>query len=186
MPCGMSLERFRRHLLTLRDEYLREMENLLGPRDDRYILLADIREVDGGPTTWFPHGYKASEVEVHLSREAVEHTDCDWARWQLAHECVHLLDPGVPPTIVLEEGIAVWYQNRKSPWRPGNPDPSYREALALVEPLIEVLPEAIKHVRARGIQMRHMTSTDLENDCPELSAHTTMELTRRFDLTRGT
>ena len=114
------------------------------------------------------------------------HRDCDWARWQLAHECVHLLDPGVPPTIVLEEGIAGWYQNRKSPWRPGNPAPSYANALALVEPLMEVLPETIQRIRARGIQMRHMTSTDLAEGCPELSAHTTMELTRRFDLTRGT
>ena len=186
MPCGMSLERFRRHLLILREEYLRELTDLLGPRDDSYILCENIREVDGNPTTWFPHSYQAREVEIHLSRDAVEHGDCDWARWQLAHECVHLLDPGVPPTIVLEEGIAVWYQHRKSPWRADNPDPPYVEALALVEPWMGTLPEAIKHVRARGIQMRHMTSTDLAEGCPGLSAHTTRELTRRFDLTRGT
>ena len=185
MPCGMSLERFRRHLLILREEYLRELTYLLGPRDDSYILPADIREVDGGPTTHFPHGYEAKEVEIHLSREAVEHTDCGWARWQLAHECVHLLDPGEPPTIVLEEGIATWNQPRKSDW-PGVIDPPYIHARDLVKPWMDVLPEAVKGIRAHGIQMRHMTSAHLAEYCPGLSAHTTRELTRRFDLTRGT
>ena len=71
MPCGMSLERFRRHLLTLRDEYLQELEGLLGPRDRSYILHENIREIEGSPTTWFPHGYRAREVEIHLSWDAV-------------------------------------------------------------------------------------------------------------------
>ena len=185
MSCGLPVERFRRHLLTLREEYLRELERMFGPRDGRYVRLG-IREVDGGPCTWFPHGYKAKEVEIHLSRDAVKHMDCDWARWQLAHECVHLLDPGVPPTIVMEEGIAVWYQNRKSPWRPDDSDPPYAAAQTLVIPLMDFLPDALTTIRKKGIQMRHITPDMLSENCPELSERTSRALTCRFDSTPST
>jgi len=54
------------------------------------------------------------------------------AHWQLAHECVHLIDPHKDPTNFLEEGLATWYQNQKAEGFENSK--SYKRAENLVRP----------------------------------------------------
>lgn len=77
-------------------------------------------------------------------------------RWHIAHECVHLVDPHNDPTNVLEEGIAVWYQNKKvsDELRDEFRDKTggYRRAEVLVGPNITKLL-AVKDIRKAGVKI---------------------------------
>ena len=83
------------------------------------------------------------------------------ATWQVAHECVHLLDPcHVGEANVLEEGLATWFQDEerfhpdfvrefireKRPQHPSN----YKEAKSLVVECMPNLANAVRDIRAKG------------------------------------
>ena len=110
------------------EHFLAELEGLFGPRDRSFTLLGiDICETPNNhPHLWFPSTgvapddvtRRSSHIVIHLGPDAL--TDPARARWQLAHECVHLLDPwnervDGEPTNCLEEGLASWYQNTRVP-----------------------------------------------------------------------
>ena len=111
-------------------QYLADIEHRFGPRDCSFALVGiDIDRTPGNvPRIWFPDSGIASGDGQRRSRHIVIRlgpnalTDPARARWQLAHECFHLLDPWNPkvdgrPTNMLEEGLATWYQNSRVPER---------------------------------------------------------------------
>ena len=171
-------------LAQLTSVFLTEIEKLFGPRDPKftYVGLEFDTSHDAKPRIWFPHtGYPGREtnepsrhVNIRLTGNA--QNDANLAIWQLAHECVHLIDPwnieveGRQST-VLEEGLAVWYQNTIVQGVSLDDDPSYKVAKSLVEPYMPGLAETIKHLRIRhgvrisaiddpGLLLRHFSEMD--------------------------
>ena len=81
--------------------FIADIECLFGPRDRSFTLIGIVIDRTPGnlPQLWFPDsGIPPGDVEgrskhvvIRLSRNAL--TDSARARWQLAHECVHALDP---------------------------------------------------------------------------------------------
>ena len=128
--------------------FLADIEHCFGPRDHSFVLVGiDIDKTPNNrPRLWFPDSgiqpddteRRSRHVVIRLGSSAL--TDPVRARWQLAHECFHLLDPWSRrvdgrPTNWLEEGLAAWYQNTRVPeaeWHEG----SYTAAEALVRPLL--------------------------------------------------
>ena len=168
-----------------RDEYLHELESLLGPRNSGY-QLGTVRKGDDHkpPTIWKPNDNNT--VDVFLTPFAMTGS-YEWrlAQWQLAHECVHLIDPFFdPPTIFMEEGIASWFQNRKfGEFRPHS-GPLYVAAESLVEPYMEngSLPKTVRQIRQDGCQINQITSDLLTKRMPALDIKIAKKMTERFPL----
>ncbi len=146
-------------LAQLTSVFLNEIETLLGPRDPNYTYVGI--EFDSTPNAspriWFPHvghpdrdeSKPANHIIIRLTETA--QSNANLAIWQLAHECVHLIDPWNiqaegRPSNYLEEGIATWYQNTIIQNIPNNL-PQYVEAKSLVEPHMPQLAATIKHLR---------------------------------------
>ena len=103
-------------LLRWRSGFLSELETLFGPRDPDYEL-GEIRSSTQGPRT-VPREGSNHIADILLTPGAYGGAySGQLAKWQMAHECLHLIDPyfhdsAEPPTIVLEEGLATWFQNQ--------------------------------------------------------------------------
>ncbi len=107
--------------------YLRKVEDLFGPRDSSYCFLGiDFHGPNLPPRNWFPDSgiplgsneHRSKHIVIHLTVNTIG--DPERAKWPLAHECFHLLDPWNPSvegeyTNVLEEGLATWYQYKVVP-----------------------------------------------------------------------
>ena len=139
--------------------FLSELELIFGPRDPSFTFVGiDIDQNPGSfPRLWYPNSGvppkdtegRSRHVIVRLGSGAL--TDVYRARWQLAHECLHLLDPWNQrldgrPTNCLEEGLASWYQNYRVP-EAASREGSYAVAESLVAPLMDSLPSVVKHIR---------------------------------------
>ena len=173
--------------------FLADIEHLFGPRDRSFTLVGiDIDKTPGNvPRNWFPDSGIAPDDAQRRSRHVVIRlgpaalTDLARARWQLAHECFHLLDPWHPkvdgrPTNMLEEGLATWYQNSRVPERECHED-LYAAAEDLVRPLMDPLPLAVKRIR-RECQLRisDITPDVLQAYCPGFSKGTLLKLCQLF------
>ena len=173
--------------------FLADIEHWFGPRDRSFALVGiDIDcTPDNSPRLWFPESgiapddaeRRSRHIVIRLSQVAL--ADLTRARWQLAHECLHLLDPWNPrvdgrPTNMLEEGLATWYQNSRVPeaeWHEG----AYAEAEDLVRPLMGELPSAIKRIRRdRRVRIGEFTSDLLRDYCPEFHEETLQRLCQPF------
>ena len=147
-------------LAQLTSVFLTEIEKLFGPRDPKFTYVG--LEIDtthnAKPKIWFPHtGYPGRETDepsrhviIRLTESA--QNDANIAIWQLAHECVHLIDPWNTEaegrqSNMLEEALATWYQTTIVQGVPY--DPPYVEARTLVEPFMPELAAAIKHIRTQ-------------------------------------
>ena len=90
------------------------LECLFGPRDPRFVFGAIRESKDNVPRTHFLSNYHTNGdcvVYIHIGKPAWEIFSPDQSEWQLAHECVHLIDPGEYGSAnVLEEGLATWFQ----------------------------------------------------------------------------
>ena len=147
-------------LAQLTSVFISEIERLLGPRDPNftYVGLEFDTTPDAKPHIWFLNtGYPGHETEngsnhIVIRLTANAQTDANLAIWQLARQCLHLIDPWNieverRPTNYLEEGLAAWYQNTIIQNIPL--DPRYEEAKSLVEPCMPELATAIKHIRTK-------------------------------------
>ncbi|HUT02904.1 MAG TPA: hypothetical protein VM163_03340 [bacterium] len=88
-------------------ELLSRAESLYGTRDMRFTIAHDIRIESDGPRICFRND-DLSTVIVVLGQNVITHppnVPC-----QLAHECIHLLNPTQGNTNFLEEGAAVHFQ----------------------------------------------------------------------------
>ena len=108
--------------------FLADIEAWFGPRDRSFALVGiDIDRTPGKPPhLWYPNSGIPPDDAEGRSRHAVVRlgpaglTNPVRARWQLAHECFHLLDPWSETVdgrsaSWLEEGLAAWYQNSRVP-----------------------------------------------------------------------
>ena len=172
--------------------FIADLESLLGQRDQSFTLVGiDINTTTNSPPRlWYPpSGYAADDPEkgykhiiVRLGPTALTHPVR--GRWQLAHECVHLMDPhnvtADGPTNWLEEGLATWYQNSRVPEAESHQDP-YAQAEDLVKPLMEELPNALKLIRTeRKVPIGKVTPTILRDYCPSVTEETARGLCKPF------
>lgn len=174
-------------------KFLTEIESLFGPRDRSFTLVGiDIeRTPENPPIIWFPNsgiapddaGKKYKHIVIRLNENALKNADI--ARWQLAHECFHLLDPWCleiedRPTNWLEEGLATWYQNYRVPEAECHHE-LYAIAEKLVEPLMPELAEAVKRIREdRKIRIGEMNGEMLCAYCPRVESDIARRLCERF------
>ena len=181
-------------LAQLTSVFIAEIEKLLGPRDSNftYVGLEIETTQNATPQIWFPHtghpeyesGKRSKHIIIRLTESA--QSNANVATWQLAHQCVHLIDPwqieveGRQPNF-LEEGIATWYQNTIVQGVPY--DRPYAEAKTLVEPYMPELNAAIKHIRTQhNIRISAIDDPDLLlRHCPEMDAKSAENLCRRFE-----
>ena len=179
-------------------QFLADIECRFGPRDRSFTLVGiDIVRTQGKPPhLWFPDSGIAPDDAERRSRHIVIRlgpnalTDPARARWQLAHECFHLLDPwnervdGRPPNW-LEEGLAAWYQNSCVP-EAAHHKGLYAAAEDLVRPLVADLPTAVKRIRLeRRLRISEITPEALQDYCPGFSGGTLRELCQPFPVTTG-
>ena len=173
--------------------FLADIEHWFGPRDGSFALVGiDIDKTPGNvPRNWFPDsGIAPDDAEgrsrhliIRLGPAAVANSIC--ARWQLAHECFHLLDPWNPkvdgrPTNMLEEGLATWYQNSRVPEAEFH-EGLYAVAEDLVRPQMDELPHAVKRIR-QELQYRigEIPPHTLRAYCPGMSEEISWKLCQPF------
>lgn len=171
-------------LPTHASRFLADIEHLFGPRDPLFSVVGIEIDAtpDASPCLWYPNSGIAPDdptkrprhVVIRLTSSAL--TDPARARWQLAHECLHLLDPWCErvdgrPTNWLEEGLAAWYQNSRVPearCREG----LYKLAEDLVMPQMDKLPDAIKSIRRElSLRISEISSGVLQSYCPRVCSH---------------
>ncbi|WP_419737951.1 hypothetical protein [Ruegeria sp.] len=162
--------------------FLSDIEAMLGPRDPAFTVLG-IEFVDTChemPKTWFPDTHPhGKHVIVHLNRSAMQ--DGARARWQLAHECVHLIDPAQGVASVMEEGIATWFQNTATTRSFHNGSGPYAEAERLVSPVIRELCETIRFLRTQNrLHLDDIAPAHLQNHNPNWSGDFCRALTEPF------
>ena len=173
--------------------FIEDLERLFGPRDRSFTLVGIVVDKTQGssPQLWFPDSGipldnpegKSKHVVIRLGRSALDNPVR--ARWQLAHECVHLLDPlnlkvDGKPTIMLEEGLAAWYQNSRVP-EAEHHEGLYAVAERLVAPLITELPDTVRNIRReRGLRMSDITSDVLRIYYPGCREATLQQLCQPF------
>ena len=152
-------------------KYLIRIEELFGPRDPRFEFGAIRRSNDskGDPQTHFVNGYHENGgcvVDIHISHNVFDNNRKTHATWQIAHECVHMLDPcRGGEANVLEEGLATWFQNELR-FHPGlvqlfirDLDPlavRYTEAMTLVRICMPNLANAVREIRSSGIRLKEI------------------------------
>lgn len=145
--------------------YLKILESIFGPCDPRFTFNTIKCSSDDNPCTYFPKGYHLNGdclVDIHITKWPWENSCLDEGLWQIAHECVHLLDPGTFGTAnVLEEGLATWFQNEpfyhidlvKNYIATNQTDPSYKRAEMLVRRSMPDILRVVKRLRAKGIRI---------------------------------
>lgn len=146
-------------------KYLTILESILGPRDPRFVF-GTIGKSDERPHTYFPDGFHfrgKCRVNICISSWPWDHRSPDQGPWQVAHECLHLLDPIELGTAnVLEEGLATWFQNEPSYHnelvrsyiaRNERLSPDYMEAEELVRNCMPDILIATKSLRAAGVRI---------------------------------
>jgi hypothetical protein len=160
-------------------EMLREVEELYGIRDRSFTILG-VEFVEGVPQIWFPGN--CNHIAIQLSTHAMN--DVNRALFQLAHECVHLLDPAVfGQASVLEEGLAtnfsLMYARRTNPsCETGST--KYDAANRRVEQLLVQHPDAIRHLREGGERLSRFTVEKLIGQCPGLTESAAQVLACQF------
>jgi hypothetical protein len=144
-----------------------EVERQYGPRNrDFTILGVEFRE--GLPQLWFPGN--CGHVIVQLGLLAMK--DPNRALFQLAHECVHLLDPAAGGTNKLEEGLATHFalevmQSQGVGYATG--DPRHDAVCALVRSMLAGRPGAAKELRACCGPWKSVTSRQILAVCPGIT-----------------
>ena len=188
-------------LILLRDDLIKELEDLFGPRDSSFHLGSIYSKDKGPPRIFRPEG--TNIVDIHLTEDAFRKNDKNRVNWQLAHECVHLLDPSFPPqsfhkwtrilqcmrllgpsplTNYLEEGIAVWFQNKKYEKCPLDKD--YALAEKLVSRFMDnrCLPRQLKSIRENGTRIGDVKKEQLMREPCMIDAETAEKLTKKFPI----
>ena len=180
-------------LAQLTSVFIAEIERQLGPRDSNFTYVG--LEFDTTPNAK-PHiafletGYPGHETQngsnhivIRLTEKA--QSDANLAIWQLARQCVHLIDPWNIETEgrqanYLEEGFAIWYQSTIIQGIPlGSP---YVEAKSLVEPYMPELAGVVKHLRIEHkVRIGEIDDPDLlGRHCPDVSNEVVEQLCGRF------
>ena len=172
--------------------YLAMLEEMFGSRDPRFEF-GTIKQSPEDPQTHFPGSYHTNGgcvVDIQIGKPAWESFSCVLATWQVAHECVHLLDPGVRGTAnVLEEGLATWFQDEKQfhdenvrRFIDGNKPHSenYETAKRLVVQCQPDIVPAVKTIRSTGTKIRGIRADILAEHIPRADRETIENLCTIF------
>ena len=185
-------------------QYIGRIEGILGPKDKRFIL----RSIDKAPENEkdrpginFPDGfhYRGNcPIDIYISWDAWDNPNHDQAILQIAHECVHLLDPGKRGTAtVLEEGLATWFQCEYTFHHRDMRDyiadfrgylnkaeeeylEKYRDARQKVIDCDENLIKAVRELRSRDIRIRDITAEQLAHYLPDGNPDLLEKLCEKF------
>ena len=191
----MTRESYVAHLEGEARRYTRILEGLLGPRDPRFVFgsIKKSTDEDDVPHTNFPQAFHFNGgcvVDIHISDWPWRHHLIDQGLWQIAHECVHLLDPGVSGSAnVLEEGIATWFQDEPryhidvvKKYIERNPSHSspYAAAKRLVCRYMPQLASAVKDIRASGVRIRDISAVELAHHFAAEDGETIKRLCAKF------
>ncbi len=148
-------------ITSLLGEILQVIEELFGPRDKSFTVLG-VEFGTSNPKIWFPRNCK--NVIIQLSYPAAQ--NMEQACYQMAHECIHLLNPGMNANN-LEEGLAVYFASeymkvfRNSPmWHATNK--SYVTAQRIVSKIMTENMECIKKLRELEPSLSKVTIDQLK------------------------
>lgn len=159
-------------------EILQKIESDFGARDKSYTLLG-VEFSEGIPQTWFPGN--SQYVIIQLGHEAMQRPIL--ALYQLAHECVHLLDPHPGGTNVLEEGAATHFAHNyivQLGYPISTGDKRYDDAHHLVEKLLSKRPDALKELRKVHGPLRNIKADHIRSISPGLADQIIENLTKEF------
>ncbi len=179
-------------LETYVTKYSATLELIFGPRDQRFVFNS-IWYLDGDPCTFFPNDFHLNgkrPIDIRISRYPWENCCKDQGPWQIAHECVHLLDPvELGKTNVLEEGLATWFQNepcyhdeqiRKYIAKNKEPSSAYANAEQLVRSCLPDILKAVKNLRASGVRISEIQAEMLAPLLQSTKIETLERLCARF------
>lgn len=174
------------------ERYLSILESIFGQRDSRFVF-GTIRESDMRPRTYFPKGFHFNgrcRVDILITKEPWAHRSPDQGPWQIAHECVHLLDPNKADTVnILEEGLASWFQDeprhhdeliQRYIAENGDRLQAYLEARCLVRRSLPDLLHAVKTLRASGARIGEIDAGMLAPLLPNTETWIVERLCARF------
>ena len=174
-------------------EYIAKLEKIFGGCDQKFqlgcVLRADKEKHShgDGPYIWFRGNSldEGSIIDICISTGAWDEHNLDQATWQVAHECVHLLDPvKFGNATILEEGLAMWFQNNEKYHRAcvknyiarykrmiekklnkntmTCSDRKYFEAENIVNHYMTHLESAVKRIRAKGVKISEIQPCHLQ------------------------
>ena len=175
------------------NEYIKVLEGLFGPCDPKFVFgsIQKSTHQSDMPQTYFPdevHLNGNCVVDIQISEYPWDNRSKDWGAWQVAHECVHLLDPGPKGTIFLEEGLAVWFQQTPKFHTeivnnyssrvilPGN----YQCAWELVAKCMPRLITAVKEIRSKAVRISEITPERLGPFLPDVNREEIEMLCTKF------
>ncbi len=155
-----------RDLRPFLEECIQDVQELLGLRDEKYYFPQIRGACRDGPYT----DTSTHNLAVVLPVSSLTKCDLTEARWHIAHESIHVLDPHSNPTNYLEEGLATWFQNIKVDTYTGPRWYPWAEAEKRVAPLMDTLPNALMRFREeqRRLRLRGEPSTKLGDITAEL------------------
>jgi len=177
----------RRRAYGLIDELLTQVEQNFGPRDDRFGVV-DILQCDDGPYI-SPAG---TDVTVYVGPNALAYEPTLISN--IAHECVHLLNPITGNASTLEEGAAVDFELRVISRRFGEAElenfqnflpETYLRALNDVRDLLELDYSAVLRVRQELGGLTGPTVDDIEQLFPGIEHGLAVRLVRRNRMRGG-
>lgn len=161
---------------------LAEAEARFGARDTAYTILGVEFTDLSYPQIWYPNARQ--HIIIQLTTECLRNPLA--AYFQLAHECIHLLDPtgGAPQVNVLEEGLAMSFQQSYiravfkeemvTGWH------SYAAAAAKVDELLALDPNIIRTLRESGKKLPDLSAEDISAACPTAAPELTAVLIAPF------
>src|SRR5688572_24006674 len=161
---------------------LAEAEAQFGARDTTYTILGIEFSELGYPQIWYPNAHR--HIIIQLASECME--DPLMAYSQLAHECVHLLDPtgGAAIVRVLEEGLAVRFQQAYVSavfQQSMSVDlASYADARGKVDELLALDPTVIRFLRESGKRLPFLSADEIIAACPVASRELAESLVAPF------
>lgn len=158
------------HLKEKADNYINILEDLFGPTRKDYIFQTITRSEYKSPMIYYPLKYDSelhNPINICVSPDVWDGRILPQGAWQVAHECVHLLDPtGRPETNCFEEGLATWFQCEPEYHEEDVKDyilsrilkdnswgKEYAEARDIVRKYMPELISMIKKFRAKGIKI---------------------------------
>ena len=166
-------------LKNWRNEFIKEIELLFGDRDPSFKLGEICR------AEWGPEAYASNNIiniALHNNIMKNGHFEEELTKWQLAHECVHLLDPvnDMGVANVLEEGLATCFQNNKFGDKLSK-NSEYRKPECIVRKYgINQISYKIRYLRGRGVSLKNITIQQLLDEPTKISQKDAEILIKNF------
>lgn len=170
-----------RNINNIFTDIMQAIEINFGPKDYTFrfcgIILSD--EV---PNIYFPSGFSKKDIQIRITH------NCEYnlkhAVYQVAHEAVHLLSPGLKGTSTyLEEGLATFFAHLYTNKKYGEihiGDKKYALAADMAKTLLVNNISGIKQMRKKEPNLSQITSQMLVEYYPSLPIELLEALTTNF------